>query len=84
VKAGGNPGECYYDNIVRCWLPKNRSPTVAEMRHCWEAHILPSLRELEEGFVLVPTGMAAVKFIIKKANMKKLGTINQIDLEEKR
>ena len=78
LRAKVDPTTVYFDNIVRCWLP--RPPKAAEIKYCWSTYVLPSLLELEGSPVIVPCGMPATKFILKGSTARVLGAVQEISL----
>ena len=57
--------EVWVDNVVRCWLPKNRPPTPAESEYCWEAYGGPALRSINPK-VVVAVGLPSARQLIHK------------------
>lgn len=65
--------ELWIDNVVRCWLPKDRPPTAREVAHCraahWEAPLMERLatRTLDDGtsaVLILTLGSAATKALL--------------------
>jgi uracil-DNA glycosylase family 4 len=83
VKAGVPRERCAVLNVVWCNLPKNRPPTDAEMRHCWEAHVGPYLRSLSELRVIAAVGIPAAQQFIPGAKLRTAGTFTPFNLGER-
>lgn len=64
ARAAINPHRVWMDNVVRCWLPKNRAPTATERDHCTKVHLLPQLAQLRDLKVVVAVGMPASKSLL--------------------
>ena len=62
--ASINPHRVWMDNVVRCWLPKNRAPTPAERAHCTKVHLYPALAQLRDLKVVVAVGIPASKSLL--------------------
>lgn len=74
-RARINPLSVYFNNIVQCWLPENRKPTVAESTYCYKAHVYPALAALPKLEVLVPCGVHSMKhFLGAKTSARAAGT----------
>lgn len=81
ARARLHRSELWVDNVVRCWLPRNRAPTQREADHCQRAHWGPALEQLAELKVLVTAGVAATKpFLGSKAGEATFGTVFQVEL----
>jgi DNA polymerase len=74
-RAGFQRSECYVDNIVRCWLPKDRAPKKVEAEFCYAAHIYPSLSKLGSCEVIVPVGVPSAKQLTGTGGEKYVGSI---------
>jgi DNA polymerase len=73
--------KCWIDNVVRCWLPKNRAPRKDEIAHCTRVHLRPGLGKLEKLKVVVPVGTVAIKhFMGPEAGESAVGAITQVEL----
>lgn len=76
ARAGIDRTACHVSNVVWCWLPKNRPPSVAEVAHC-ERHWQPPLQQLPDLRVVVPIGIPAIKAVLltERANMNWAGRV---------
>lgn len=63
-KARVEREQAWVDNIVRCWLPKNRPPKAAEVEHCTRVHLQGALRKLDQLRVVVPIGLPAGRYFL--------------------
>lgn len=66
AKAGIQRSEVYIDNVVRCWLPKNRPPTPAEAQFCWDAHVKEAVVS-RSPLVVTPIGIPAMRQVLGKS-----------------
>ena len=81
AQAGIKRNKCYVDNVVRCWLPKNRAPRKAEVQHCTRVHLRPALGKLEKLKVVVPVGTVAIKhFMGPDATESAVGAVVRMEL----
>ena len=64
--AGIDRHKCYFDNVVRCWLPGNRTPKEEEIKWCREAHWETALNSLPNLRCIVPVGVPAGKVFLGK------------------
>lgn len=86
--------ECWISNVVWCWLPKtknrggygkeSRTPTLAEIRYCWECHLGPVLRNMDPEVPIFTVGAPATKWILglswDKGADRYIGTPNMVVL----
>lgn len=56
--------EAWVDNVVRCWLPKNRAPKAGEVEFCTTAHLRGALARLDQLLVVVPIGIPSARFFL--------------------
>lgn len=84
ARARINESTIYIDNVVRCWMTtpnkRNRTPTAAETKFCWETHVKPSLESLPNLRVIIPCGMPASKRIIGKITSREVGNVFEVEL----
>jgi len=59
ARAGLARSDAYVDNVVRCWIPKNREPSAKERRACWERHLHRALSALPHLSLIIPVGVPA-------------------------
>jgi DNA polymerase len=80
-KAGIKRNKCWVDNVVRCWLPRNRAPRKGEVEHCTRVHLRQGLAKLENLKVVVPVGTVAIKhFMGPEAGESAVGAITRMEL----
>jgi DNA polymerase len=86
--AGVDPRQCYFDNIVRCWLPNhknpvptgNRSPTVAEVQFCWLRHGRPALVAVNPTLAFAVGVPSASTLLGRKATAGMAGNVFEVTL----
>ena len=85
-----DPKTVYIDNVVRCWLPKgktpepwgNRTPTVKEIAYCWKTYGLPELIAVDPTCV-VAVGVPSASTLLKiKAKSSMAGNVFEVNLGE--
>jgi DNA polymerase len=82
IRAGLARHEAWVDNIVRCWLPKNRAPRTSESSYCTHTHLYPALLDLTNLDLVVPIGVPAMKALIHRgASERTAGSQLEITLE---
>lgn len=62
--AGLQQSDMLIWNVVQCWLPKNRPPTAAETRFCYQAHLGPVLHQMPNLKLIHPIGVPAMKLLM--------------------
>ena len=76
VRAGLRRHTIWIGNVVQCWLPGNRPPTMAEITYCRQTYWGAALTQLTDLKVLVPVGIPAMKtFIHPKATSENAGVV---------
>lgn len=76
--------DCWFTNIVQCWLTKRtknglkeitREATAAEITYCLDHHVKPELLKLPNLKVVIPVGIPAMKvFIGEDCNERDAGS----------
>jgi len=81
TKAGLNRHQAWVDNVIRCQLPKNRTPKASELAWCTRAHLWPSLLQLDNLELIVPIGVPAMKALMgPKASERTAGTLTTVEV----
>lgn len=85
-QAGLSRADVWLDNVVRCWLPKNRAPTRREVTHCTSTYVLPALRDIsavvQGRAVVVPVGVPAMAYLYPgKVTEWRAGSLERITLD---
>ena len=81
-KAGVPEADIYIDNVVRCWLPKDRKPLAKEVAFCWKAHLRDVLAKMTNLKVICPVGVPAqAPFKIGAPKESHVGATYQVSKE---